>query len=251
MTIPRPLLGVPAIAGAALMLAAQLILASMPAAETGLERIRLSPDAWTAAHILIGAALVCFLLAGVALLSLARSLVGVVAFVALAAGAVVSAMTNGVDAVLGVLSGIGADGAIHRAIAEHLVQPLDIWDAAMTVGLVALVALVHVGGTVPWWGTSSALVGLAVPALTDLRVVAPALMLIGFIVLTVSLRRTATGARPALGVVVAFVPAAFLSVERAVLLVVVLAIVGVAYWRSVQRGVRFDDPPLVEPHRQV
>lgn len=224
MSIPRAALGIPALVAAALMLAAQVVLAGMPEAETALERIRLAPDAWSAAHILIAAALVFFVLAGVALLT--RTLAAIAAFTVLCVGVVAAAMTNGVDTVLGVLSGIGADGSIHRAIAESLVQPLDVWDFALTVGLVALVALLHLHETVPWWGSTAALIGLAVPAFGDLRVIAAAAVVAGFAALAASYLRPADGSPlwASIAIAVAFVPAAFFSVERAVLLVVVVAV---------------------------
>ena len=227
MTIPRAVLGIPALIAAALMLAAQVVLAGMPEGDTALERIRLAPEAWSAAHILIAAALVFFVVAGVAML--ARTVAAITAFLALCVGVVAAAMTNGIDAVLGVLSGIGADGSIHRAIAEGLVQPLDRWDFGLTVGLVALVALLHLRATVPWWGPAAALVGLAVPAFGDLRVVAAAAVAVGFAALAASYLRPASGSPlwASIAIAVAFVPAALFSVERAVLLVVVVAVLAI------------------------
>lgn len=214
----------PLVFAAALVLAAQLVLTAMPPAETALERIRLAPDLWSTAHILIAAALVLFTIGGVAILRLeGSSPAAVVTLVVLIAGAVVAAMTNGIDAVLGVLSGIGADGDIHRAVAENLVQPLDLWDAALTVGLVGLVVLLHLRSTVPWWGTAAALIGLAVPAFSDLRVLAAAAVLVGFAVLAVSIRRPASVSPlwVSIAIVAAYLPAAFFSLERAALFVIV------------------------------
>lgn len=218
-------------------LAAQIILHSMPAAETALERIRLSPDAWSVAHLLIAIALGGWIMAGVVLL--ARTALSITAFVVLTVGVIAAAMTNGVDAVLGVLAEIDADTSIHQAIAENLVQPLDLWDSALTLGLVALVVLLHMRGTVPWWGTTTALVALAIPAFSDLRIVAAGAVLLGFVVLAFSHTRPAPVRAHHWGwsaaIALAFVPAAFFSVERAVLLavVVVLLAVGRLYGRRV------------------
>lgn len=211
--------------------AAQLILVGMPPAETTLERIRLAPDSWSAAHVLIAIALGGWIMAGVVLLR--RTGLAVAAFAVLIVGVVAAAMTNGIDAVLGVLAGVNADGTIHRAIAEQLVQPLDLWDAALTLGLVALVASLHARRSVPWWGTGAALIGLAVPAFNDLRAIAAAAVLVGFGLLALSLTLTTRqgqalhGRAPLIATVavgVAYAPAAFLSAERALVLVVVVAI---------------------------
>lgn len=201
----------------------------MPPAETALERIRLAPDTWAAAHVLLAVAAGAWVLTG--LVVLRATIPSIAAFVVLCAGVVLAAMTNGIDAVLGVLAGVNADGEIHRAIAENLVQPLDIWDFALTLGLVALVALLHTRSTVPWWGTTAALVGLAVPAFNDLRVAAAIAVLLGFAVLGASLLR-APRPNPTLASIVialAYLPAAFFSLERAVLLGVVALIVGAAW----------------------
>lgn len=240
MTIPRTLLGIPLALAAALMLAAQLLLVAMPAADTALERIRLAPELWSAAHVLIAAALVLFVIGAATLVKLqAAAPLAVLAFAVLTTGAIIAAMTNGVDAVLGVLSGIGADGQVHRAIAENLVQPLDLWDAALTIGLVALVALLHARSTVPWWGTAAALVGLAVPAFSDLRVIAAAAVLAGFVVLAASIHRPATVAPTwaTIVIIAAYLPAAFFSVERAALLLIVAVIVLLARRQTKDRKV--------------
>ena len=232
MTISRLPAAISLLVAPVATLAAQLILVGMPAADTALERIRLAPEAWTSAHVLLAIAAAAWVLAGVALLE--KTVASMAAFVLLLVGVVIAATINGVDAVLGVLSGINADGGIHRAIAENLLQPLDLWDSALTIGLVALVALVHTRGTLPWWGPAAALIGLAVPAFSDLRVVAAAAVLAGFAVLAASLLAESRTKAPfwvSIVIVLAFVPAAVVSAERAIVLAVAILIVAIGWLR--------------------
>lgn len=230
----RRLAAVVAVTGPLAWFVGQAVLAAIPESpgSTALGRIRDHGEPWTWGHLLLGVALVAL---GVLAACLARlgdggTLSGL-GLVAALAGVVVQAAVLGVDAVLGVLAGLSDQAAatsVHRAVVEQVVVHLDRWDLLLTGGLCLLVVEVRRAGALPVPVTTALLVALALPALADLRVAVAAVTALAFAAAASSLwRGTAAAGPPGAGstalVAVAFLLAASVSWERAVLGLVVVA----------------------------
>lgn len=235
---------------AAAQTAGQVILSGMPADVSTRAAIAAHPQSWIASHVLIAIAIVGYAAAvvlivtavstvpaGARALAVARGVIAALALAFALTGVLVQGAVLGIDAVIGALAGAtlaGGDetaGVVNRLIGEQVLPGFDAVDIGLMIALMlaALVLLVDRRG--PALGPTVLIAVLAVPAFADLRIIAAALVGLGFAVALVAMLRgrnqlvrpRAVPLPAAVVIVVAVIPAALLSAERLVLALVVLA----------------------------
>lgn len=213
----------------------QVLLARMPREQTLFATLAAHADVWHLSHWLLVVWLVLLIPAiwGIGQLigphGVFYRLIGSLLAVF---GVAIITLITGVDFALGAIAPLDARLALaeaHQQIVDHVIRPLDQLDSALPAGLLVLTIGLYRTRGAPQWVALLLLIGIAIPASTNLRILSGIGQLIGMSCLGVMVMRippakempiNITYRHPFAGAVIAglvFLPGALLSVERLVL----------------------------------
>lgn len=210
----------------------QVLLAGMPRKQTLFATLTAQSDVWLLSHWLLVIWLVLLIptIWGIGQLLGGRgAFYRVIGSLLAVLGVAVIMLITGVDFALGAIAPLDARlglDEVHQQITAKVIRPLDQLDIALPAGLLLLTIGLYRTRGAPQWVALLVLIGLAIPASTNLRILAGIGQLIGLSCLGLMVMRTprVVGtqaeiryAYPFAGALIAglvFLPGALLSVER-------------------------------------